>query len=519
MNASIDLLLDKAGLADAQVLDFREGAREVFDIRCVQMLDAEGVASLSTDVLYVADNAALTYLAGCLDGMSVAFAGDMPAAKAFAPVEKCRVFCVPEFASAGDLLNTLVAAQRAVDGFDERLMWASVGESPLETMLQVMADELHEAIVATDVDDVLVAFAAPDGMKVSDPAIRRIVDNGCVISDAMLDDSLLAQVIDEAAYDDMALIEMPDEGRKYLTVMVRRGEEHVCQLLMGDEGGAFTPCTQDLLLRFRLVLERIAQQGLRLGGLPSPENNSCVRRLLDHIYVREEVLDGYLRKRGWHFEDEYYCIMVQTSGKDAQMVRQMLLRQIRSGALHGSVVLSYEDEIACVVNGAVLPYDRAFLLESLGSIAKRFPARFGVSNVFHDFRETKRYYDTCRLALAYGELEEPERAVCLFEDYAPRHLEKVLFSRSVNEALLDAHAYEIQRYDNEHGGEFLRTLLVYLECGQNKTLAAQELFIHRNTLVYRIGVIEKMAGVDLGALGADQLFHLMYTCRYLLSRK
>ena len=269
------------------------------------------------------------------------------------------------------------------------------------------------------------------------------MDNGCVISDALLDDSLLAQVIDEAAYDDMALIEMPDEGRKYLTVMVRRGEEHVCQLLMGDEGGAFTPCTQDLLLRFRLVLERIAQQGLRLGGLPSPENNSCVRRLLDHIYVREEVLDGYLRKRGWHFEDEYYCIMVQTSGKDAQMVRQMLLRQIRSGALHGSVVLSYEDEIACVVNGAVLPYDRAFLLESLGSIAKRFPARFGVSNVFHDFRETKRYYDTCRLALAYGELEEPERAVCLFEDYAPRHLEKVLFSRSVNEALLDAHAARV----------------------------------------------------------------------------
>ena len=126
MNASIDLLLDKAGLADAQVLDFREGAREVFDIRCVQMLDAEGVASLSTNVLYVADNAALTYLAGCLDGMSVAFAGDMPAAKAFAPVEKCRVVCVPEFASAGDLLNTLVAAQRAVDGFDEQLMWASV---------------------------------------------------------------------------------------------------------------------------------------------------------------------------------------------------------------------------------------------------------------------------------------------------------------------------------------------------------------------------------------------------------
>ena len=30
MNASIDLLLDKAGLAGAQLWDFREGARDVF---------------------------------------------------------------------------------------------------------------------------------------------------------------------------------------------------------------------------------------------------------------------------------------------------------------------------------------------------------------------------------------------------------------------------------------------------------------------------------------------------------
>ena len=77
---------------------------------------------------------------------------------------------------------------------------------------------------------------------------------------------------------------------------------------------------------------------------------------------------------------------------------------------------------------------------------------------------------------------------------------------------------EIKRHDDEQGQSLLQTLLVYLECGQNKTVAAKQLFIHRNTLVYRIGLIEKVAGIDLSSLDADRLFHLMYTCRYLLSR-
>ena len=85
--------------------------------------------------------------------------------------------------------------------------------------------------------------------------------------------------------------------------------------------------------------------------------------------------------------------------------------------------------------------------------------------------------------------------------------------------LLDARAYDIKRHDDEQDSDLLRTLLTYLECGQNKTLAAQRLFIHRNTLIYRIATIERVADIDLSTLDADRLFHLMYTCRYLLSKE
>jgi DNA-binding PucR family transcriptional regulator len=41
------------------------------------------------------------------------------------------------------------------------------------------------------------------------------------------------------------------------------------------------------------------------------------------------------------------------------------------------------------------------------------------------------------------------------------------------------------------------TLKKYLECSKNATVAAEQLFIHRNTLNYRIKKIEELTGLDL----------------------
>ena len=60
MNASIALLLDKAGLAGASVWDFRDDDRaNAFDIRCAQGLGMYTGSVLEHDVLYVVDSAAL----------------------------------------------------------------------------------------------------------------------------------------------------------------------------------------------------------------------------------------------------------------------------------------------------------------------------------------------------------------------------------------------------------------------------------------------------------------------------
>jgi Purine catabolism regulatory protein-like family/PucR C-terminal helix-turn-helix domain len=56
-------------------------------------------------------------------------------------------------------------------------------------------------------------------------------------------------------------------------------------------------------------------------------------------------------------------------------------------------------------------------------------------------------------------------------------------------------------YDREHGTELIRTLEVFLGCSGSWTKAAEAMFVHVNSLRYRVRRIEELTGRDLGSLG------------------
>jgi DNA-binding PucR family transcriptional regulator len=58
-------------------------------------------------------------------------------------------------------------------------------------------------------------------------------------------------------------------------------------------------------------------------------------------------------------------------------------------------------------------------------------------------------------------------------------------------------------YDADHGTELVRTLRVFLDCSGSWTRAAEAMFVHVNSLRYRMRRVEELTGRDLGSL-ADQ---------------
>lgn len=65
--------------------------------------------------------------------------------------------------------------------------------------------------------------------------------------------------------------------------------------------------------------------------------------------------------------------------------------------------------------------------------------------------------------------------------------------RETSEALLRP----LREYDETRGGQLLRTLAVFLDVGGRLGLAANELYVHPNTLRHRIEIIEDITGRSL----------------------
>ena len=63
-------------------------------------------------------------------------------------------------------------------------------------------------------------------------------------------------------------------------------------------------------------------------------------------------------------------------------------------------------------------------------------------------------------------------------------------------------------YDADHGTELVRTLRVFLDCSGSWTRAAEAMFVHVNSLRYRMRRVEDLTGRDMGSL-ADQAAMLL----------
>lgn len=55
------------------------------------------------------------------------------------------------------------------------------------------------------------------------------------------------------------------------------------------------------------------------------------------------------------------------------------------------------------------------------------------------------------------------------------------------------------KFDNENNAELLKTLKLFLECGRSHRQCAKKMFVHHNTVRYRLEQIEKICNVDINS--------------------
>jgi carbohydrate diacid regulator len=266
-------------------------------------------------------------------------------------------------------------------------------------------------------------------------------------------------------------------------------------------------------------LASIAAQEAKLRYEESNDRTTFIKSILS-----DNVLPGdiYVRSRDFGFETDTpraVLLLRQTDAPDLNVVS--FAREMFPDSQNDFVVSMSERDMAVV---AVLPEDEDEwnLQELAGTLARRMRIAgtpsfvIGVGSPAVSLRELADKYKEAQVAIEVGKVFDTDRTIILYESLGIGRLVYQLPKRLCEMFLAEVFKKNpIEALD----AETLYTINKFFENNLNVSETSRRLFVHRNTLVYRLEKIKKLTGLDLRELDHAIVFKVaLMVTKYLKSQ-
>ena len=222
-------------------------------------------------------------------------------------------------------------------------------------------------------------------------------------------------------------------------------------------------------------------------------------RIISLLLTGKEVESGVIKASWPVITKEFNLINIYVDNYSDE-----LLSYIKQGYLDSDIeILFYNGSILMIgCFEEVLDHAQS-IKDTIGSIVsgKCYISYCEVDNYF----KLKKYYEDTlykiELAIKYNIIES------IF-DSNRLILEGIIDSVSDNmkQDIYDKFKNGISKLDNE----MIRTMEVFFKCGLNISEAAKELYIHRNTLIYRLDKIQKYTNYDIRNFNEAVLLKIIF---------
>lgn len=211
--------------------------------------------------------------------------------------------------------------------------------------------------------------------------------------------------------------------------------------------------------------------------------------LLDSQAHDSSAIEQRMANLGWSLTSNLHIMLLTDSarnffdGKAQLITRQLhhLLPDSRWVIYHGQIVflLGFRDDDAFSQNGSLRHY-----LE-----INRLTA--SISNQFDNILDIRKYYLQAAKADYFGGHFHPEECIHLYTDYMFFHMGEIVSEQYDLKDFYHAGVLAVRDYDREHRTNFLETLRLYLTYIDQPSVIAEKLYIHKNTVFYRVNKLKE----------------------------
>ena len=318
----------------------------------------------------------------------------------------------------------------------------------------------------------MISQIRPTGLTILDTSSRRIVED---ISNA------------------------PDSGDAFYPLLSEDSKSEILGFLYFSYNG------KDAFLFNRYVIQFIAYalsfRMWRYIHSPANSNSSLcflLRDIISGTIIDDEEILKRLNNIRFVPSDHTFLIVVYSSAMDrSQKFSWEHLKMVFGQLWVNDVLFTYNGDILILISSCEedsLPEDK---MEALTVLLREHSCYAGISNCFDRLdRSLRNYYVRTLAAAKMARSFNMEKRFTTYADVAMLHFVQEGASMGNLRDLCDPRILRLAAYDNNHSSNYIYTLQCYWHFNQDIQSTCNHLFIHRNTLFYRLKKIKEIVDLD-----------------------
>ena len=229
-------------------------------------------------------------------------------------------------------------------------------------------------------------------------------------------------------------------------------------------------------------------------------NHSILRKTFrDLLHDMPVSAENRARLEQMGLPELWRCIVLQPDDRLAKLPASYLCDQLEA-LFPGSVAYYYDASIVAFLSAERFEGNEDARRGFLQLLEEKFDLsrlNVGISAAFSDLYEAHSHYAQACIALEDGAIFDPDESFYFFENYA---LEELIINAPGEHSLELYYSDGLKRlfeHDENSATSYIETLRVYLRNNMNVTATANELYIHRSTLLERLSRIQAELWDDL----------------------
>ncbi len=224
-----------------------------------------------------------------------------------------------------------------------------------------------------------------------------------------------------------------------------------------------------------------------------------------------------LSLHGWKSDHLYLCLLLQLTYLDQ--------KNLSIHAICSFIKRKFPQSVSFVLDGEIVTFFDLTLLEKekdevagiLTCFIRDSYLKAGYSRCVKGHMYFRKQFVQARMALDVGSRNRPYVWIHHFDQVVLTYIMEQVTRRLPASMICHENLLKLKEADEENHSEYMKTLKVYLDENLSATRAAENLFIHRSTFLYRLEKIKEILQSNLD--DPDEIFYLNFSFRLLEQEK